>query len=248
MKALLNTWQLRLGVALVVLSIAGYVIHYAIFRDAHHIFLYLVGDIAFVFLEVLMVTLIIHELLSRREKRQRMEKMNMVIGAFFSEVGTNLLRQFSEWDKGLGEMRERLKVTTLWSEEQFDEVALAMKGHTYRIDSGRLDVGALRAILEESDEFLLRLMENPNLLEHERFTSLLMATFHFTEELLARKGQDELPESDIRHLAGDADRVYGQLSRFWLDYMRYLKKHYPYLFSLAVRTNPFDRSATAIVH
>lgn len=74
-----------------------------------------------------------------------------------------------------------------------------------------------------------------------------MATFRMAEELLARKGQYELPESDIRHLAGDSDRVYGQLARFWLDYMRHLKKHYPYLFSLAVRTNPFDRAATAVV-
>jgi hypothetical protein len=248
MKTLFSTWQLRLGAGLVVLSAVGYVIHYAIFRDVHHIFLYLIGDIAFVFLEVLMVTLIIHELLSRREKRQRMEKLNMVIGAFFSEVGTSLLRLFCEWDKGLGEMRERLKVTSLWTEEQFDSVAVSMKNHTYLIDPGRLQVGELRAILEDSDEFLLRLMENPNLLEHERFTSLLMATFHLGEELLARKEQPELPESDVRHLTGDADRVYGQLARFWLDYMRHLKKNYPYLFSLAVRTNPFDRTATAIVH
>jgi hypothetical protein len=227
MKALFSTWQLRLGAALVVLSGVVYVFHYAIFRDAHHIFLYLVGDIAFVFLEVLMVTLIIHELLNRREKQQRMEKMNMVIGAFFSEVGTNLLRHFSDWDKGLGDARERLKVTTLWTEEEFERVAVTMKDHAYRVDPLAVNVAELRTLLEESDEFLLRLMENPNLLEHERFTSLLMATFHLAEELLARKEQDELPESDIRHLAGDADRVYGQLARFWLDYMRYLKKNYP---------------------
>ena len=117
-----------------VLSAVGYVFHYAIFRDAHHIFLYLIGDIAFVFLEVLMVTLIIHELLNRREKLQRMEKLNMVIGAFFSEVGTNLLRLFSAWDRGLGDMRDQLKVIRLWTEEEFERVAASMKGHAYRVD------------------------------------------------------------------------------------------------------------------
>jgi len=58
-----------LGLSLVVLSILFYLLHYAIFRDPHHIFIYLIGDIAFVFIEVLLVTLIIHQLLSDREKK-----------------------------------------------------------------------------------------------------------------------------------------------------------------------------------
>lgn len=247
MRTLLKAWQVKLGIALVALSVAGYVIHFAVFRDVHHIFLYLIGDIAFVFLEVLLVTLIIHESLSRHEKRQRLEKLNMVTGAFFSEVGTDLLQLFSNWDTTLGGVRERLKVTALWTEQEFDSVAASMKNHVYRVDPDRVRIVELRATLVDSREFLLRLMENPNLLEHERFSALLMSTFHLAEEVLARGEDAELPESDIRHLAGDVDRVYGQLTRFWLDYMRYLKRHYPYLFSLAVRTNPFDRSATAIV-
>jgi hypothetical protein len=33
----------------------------------------------------------------------------------------------------------------------------------------------------------------------------------------------------------------------WLTYMQYLKQYYPYLFSLAMRKNPFDRNASVIV-
>lgn len=33
----------------------------------------------------------------------------------------------------------------------------------------------------------------------------------------------------------------------WLDYTKYIKDRYPYLFSLAMRTNPFDVDATPIV-
>jgi hypothetical protein len=53
-------WQVLLGLALVALSTLFYFIHFLIFRDAHHIFIYMVGDIAFVPVEVLLVTLIIH--------------------------------------------------------------------------------------------------------------------------------------------------------------------------------------------
>ncbi|GAG66549.1 unnamed protein product, partial [marine sediment metagenome] len=41
-------WQIFLGVILIALSTVLYLIHYGIFRDAHHIFIYMVGDIAFV--------------------------------------------------------------------------------------------------------------------------------------------------------------------------------------------------------
>lgn len=33
----------------------------------------------------------------------------------------------------------------------------------------------------------------------------------------------------------------------WLAYMGHLRESYPYLFSLAARTNPFDRNASPIV-
>jgi hypothetical protein len=61
-------WQILLASVLIFLSTILYLVHYAIFRDAHHIFLYLLGDIAFVPIEVLLVTVIIHQVLSAREK------------------------------------------------------------------------------------------------------------------------------------------------------------------------------------
>jgi len=90
-------------------------------------------------------------------------------------------------------------------------------------------------------------MESPNVLEHERFSHLLMATFHLEEELVARTEEGGLPESDVRYLAGDVVRVYVQLARFWLDYRKYLKANCPYFFSLAVRMNPFDQCASPVV-
>jgi hypothetical protein len=33
----------------------------------------------------------------------------------------------------------------------------------------------------------------------------------------------------------------------WLEYMEHLKDNYPYLFSLAMRVNPFDKTASPVV-
>jgi voltage-gated potassium channel len=85
------------------------------------------------------------------------------------------------------------------------------------------------------------------LLEHETFTDLLWAVFHLTEELASRPALTALPDPDLDHLSGDMGRAYGLLASQWLDYMRHLESAYPYLFSLAVRLNPFDPDAEAVI-
>ncbi|MBN2133591.1 MAG: hypothetical protein JW741_29085 [Sedimentisphaerales bacterium] len=236
--------QVLLGVLLVALSALCYALHYLLFHDAHHIFIYLVGDIAFVFIEVLMVTLIIHQVLSDREKRAMRNKLNMVIGAFFSEVGTALLEYLRGFDTNAETISKRLVVNAEWSPEHFDKVEHVLVDHEYQIDSRTGDLPGLRDFIVKKRQFLLRLLENPHLLEHEEFTELLWAVFHLAEELSHRSRVDDLPETDYRHLSGDIRRAYALLVREWLAHMEHLKADYPYLFSLAVRTNPFDPNAT----
>ena len=241
------SWQILLAAVLIFLSAAFYFFHYAIFHDTHHIFIYLVGDIAFVPIEVLLVTVIIHRLLSAREQNARMEKLNMVIGAFFSEVGTQLLTYFSDWDPKLDKIRKDLMVTNDWSQEEFINVSKRLKKFDYGIAIQKVDLESLRQFLRGKIDFLLRLLENPSLLEHESFTELLWAVFHLAEELAARDNVEGLPDTDHEHLAGDIKRVYVLLVHQWLNYMGHLKNNFPYLFSLAMRINPFDQEASPIV-
>jgi hypothetical protein len=239
-----HKWQILLGIILIFLSVIFYLIHYLIFRDAHHIFIYLIGDIAFVFIEVLLVALIIHEVLAMRERSSLMEKLNMVIGSFFSEVGKDVLKSLSEFDPGSERIRQELIVKDHWSMQEFLDLGKRMKQYTYTIDIPRGDPEHLKQILTKKREFLVRLLENQNLLEHDTFTSLLMALFHLTEELEAREEVRNLPQADMKHIANDIRRVYSLLIAEWLSYMKYLRANYPYLFSFAMRTNPFDLKAT----
>ena len=106
----------------------------------------------------------------------------------------------------------------------------------------------MRDFLAAQRRTLVSLLENPILLEHENFTEHLQAIFHVNEELGARPNFDHLPQPDRKHLTGDINRAYGSLVGQWLGYMLYLQQHYPYLFSLAVRTNPFNPEATATLY
>lgn len=246
MKKLFN-WQVTLGFLLVVLSAAIYFVHYLIFRDPHHIFIYMVGDIAFVPIEVLLVTLIIHRLLSMREKRAMLQKLNMVIGVFFTETGTRMLGEFARMDPGTETIREALKMTTQWTDADFSAVRKKLSEYAYEVRPERADVERLKGFFEEQRLFLLRLLENPNLLEHDSFTDMLWAVVHLAEELELRKDIAAAPATDMEHLAGDVNRAYSRLVLEWLDYMKHLRNNYPYLFSLAIRTNPFDPEACAEV-
>ena len=91
-------WQLALAAFLVSLSGILYLVHYLLFRDAHSIGFYIVLELAFVPVNTLIVTLFIEQLLVQREKRLKMKKLNMVIGAFFSNVGVQLLKALSRSD------------------------------------------------------------------------------------------------------------------------------------------------------
>ncbi|MBM3705424.1 MAG: hypothetical protein FJW66_02755 [Actinobacteria bacterium] len=240
-------WQLILGISLAVLSAALYSVHFLIFRDSRHIFIYLLGDVAFLPIEVLLVTLIIDRVLSVREKRAMLDKLNMVIGAFFSEVGLRLLYHFSSFDLNASNIKKELSGIDSWKDRDFDRVKLLVKKFKYSVSPRSGNLEALKGFLTNKRAFLLRLLENPNLLEHEKFTELLWAVFHLTEELEYRKGLDASPESDLNHIAGDIKRAYVILIGEWLEYIKHLKNSYPYLFSLASRINPFDENASPIV-
>jgi len=140
-------WQIFFGTALVLLSALWYFVHYLVFHDAHHILIYLIGDIAFVPIEVLLVTLIIHQLLDRKEKHARLEKLNMVIGTFFSEVGTRLLTLFSDHDPGLDGIKEGLIVTGDWSDQDFSSADKHLRNYEFNVDMAQIDLVKLQDFL-----------------------------------------------------------------------------------------------------
>ena len=237
-------WQTGMAAVLLLFSAAIYYIHFRIFGNYIQTINYMVGSIAFLPFEALIVTLILQRLLTYREKRARFEKLNMVIGSFFSEAGGWLLAYLSDLDPGLDKIKEKFHVRADWTQKDFARLSRELQLFKFTIDPAKLDTLRLKGYVASKRDFLLRLLENPNLLEHETFTELLLAYFHLIEELGSRVVISPLGANDLKHVAGDAQRVYALLVRQWVTYMEHLAKYYPYLFSLAIRTNPFDENAS----
>lgn len=243
----LSRWQIFLGLLLIVISLSLYSAHYLIFGDAHHIWIYFLSDLAFLPIQIFFVTLLINQLMVEREKRIKIRKLNMVIDTFFSEVGTALLKSFSRFDEAASRLREQLRVEPNWKKREFANARIGLKSHPVSMKTSGGSLDELKLFLTSKRNFLLMLLENPNLLEHDAFTDLLRAVFHVTEEFGFRPRFSDLPGSDLDHLAMDMNRAYRLLLQEWIEYMNHLQEDYPYLFSLAVRTNPFHPEASVIV-
>ena len=240
-------WEMRVVVILVAVSLLLYLVHFAWFRDLQHIWLWRFTSLAFLPISALVVTLLINRILSARDKALRLDKLNMLIGVFFSNVGNEFLLRFSDLDSEDQYLRNHFGAPEPWSRLHGKSALTILAKHQFSVSVKGLQLVELKAFLYPRVDFLMRLIENPSLLEHENFTQLLRAVFHLAEELSYRDDLESTPEADLRHLAGDIERVYGLIVREWVLYMIFLKHNFPFLFSLAVRTNPLDRSAEAAV-
>jgi len=134
MKKYFN-WMLSISLILIIASALTYTIHYFIFRDLHHIFIYMIGDFGFLFLDVLLVILLIERLLSRREKRSIMNKLNMVIGTFLSEVGLELLRKFSNFVINYQNLERQLEISPDWEKKDFKKAMAAVQNFLMKLRS-----------------------------------------------------------------------------------------------------------------
>jgi len=222
-----------------------YALHLLIFRNPGHLLIYGLGDLAFLPIEVLIVSLVIDRLLSASEHRAMLNKLNMVIGAFFSEVGTEFMRRVFLLDRNFEQIRGNFLVTPEWPSKRFDVTAGRVASFDFRIQVDCAALSELQEFLVGKRAFMLRLLENPNILEHESFSGLLWSVFHLTEELEARPDLSCLSPADQEHLEVDVKRAYVSVLAEWLSYMKHLKTAYPYLFAMAVRVSPFDPNAQA---
>jgi hypothetical protein len=231
-------WKIPLASGFIVLSAGLYALHYLLFRDAYHLFYYLLSDLAFIPINMLIVTFIISRLLESREKKAKLKKLNMVIGAFYTEVGSTLISMCCAYDPNIEKLREILVPGDSFSTDK-QGILKRLGTLDFAIDPKPEAFRNLKNFLVEKYPFLLSLLENPNLLEHDSFTDLLWAVFHLTEELVHRKDLWSCGEKDLAHLRGDVTRAYSKIVDEWVTYMFHLKTDYPYLYSLAFRLNPF---------
>lgn len=240
-------WKIFLVLSFTLSSMFIYGLEILIFQEPKNTFQYFFQDLAFVPLQVLLVTLFMDQVLAHREKRSLREKLYMTIGIYFSESGLELLRLLTRFDADRDHVIKELLVDALWTEKQFKIARKNIKNYMGSIRCKNSDLNELRSYLKKERPFMLTLINNPHLMENQSLTDTLWSILHLGDELSGREKERELPESDLEHLAVDIHRAYVAMLGEWITYMEHLKTAYPFLFSLAVRKNPFVNHASIVV-
>ncbi|WP_434799427.1 hypothetical protein [Terrisporobacter vanillatitrophus] len=223
-------YYIVVSLILVGLSVIMFLIHYLVFGQAVNTAYYSLMNLCFIPVNSLVVTLILERLIDYKAKQERMEKLSMLIGLFFTEVGYKLMHLIIKADKG--------GKNSITSFNNLDEVKNQVEIHNYNIDIEDIDLDKIMDILLENSNLLVNLISNENITEHEIFTDLLMSVIHLRDEIVFYKN-DKNNQLDLSHLKKDILRVYKNIAMQWVDYLKYLNKSYPFLYNNAIRLNPF---------
>jgi hypothetical protein len=237
----------KIGLIAILASGIMYLIDYLMFRDSQQLLIQLVDDLSFIPISVFIVVVVLERLLARQEKLLIMHKLNMVVGVFFSEVGNALIRKLLYSYENNDEISKMFSINNDWTRDDFKSAIACSISMVANPNGQSVNFEDLKTFLTGKRQFLLNLLENPNLLEYEKFSDLLWAIFHLLEELEARPSVTNLSSPDLKHLEGDIGRLQGHLINQWLFYAEHLKDKYPYLFSLIVRMNPFLNQPSATI-
>lgn len=246
------SWKAKFSILMVILIIIIYGSNYLVLGDAEHIISYIWTHLGFIPVDILIVAFLLDEIIERKEKEAMLEKLDMLMSTFFSELGNDLIGQLSAVNKYDADT-QTLKSIKNWEEKDFDAKLDELKNASIDFQADITPeereefLENLRTLLVGKREFIINLINNPNLLEKEEFTGLINAILHLDEELEHRTDLALVNDADFGHLNGDMQRVYNKLVYEWVYYLRYLYKHHPYMIALIIRTNPFDEDADVYV-
>ncbi|MGC8491330.1 MAG: hypothetical protein ACP5SH_06305 [Syntrophobacteraceae bacterium] len=211
------SWKMKVAFVLMGSSAILSLLHVLVFADLHSLLFYLALDVVFVPIQVLLVTVLIEQLMNERERQTMLRKLNMVIGAFFGQVGNTLIKMMGATCIDSSPLEQTLAVAQDWRKSHYREAAEFIQDYRWKFDLHKVRLQDLKELLLESRHFMLGLLQNPNLLEHDSFSDLLLAICHLTEELEARGSLQQLPRSDLNHLENDIQRAFTLLVREWLS-------------------------------
>lgn len=231
---------------LIVLSAVFFILQLVLFHNVEESGFLFFQDMMFLPLHILLVTFLLDRVLSTRKKRERLEQINIVISSFFSETGSDALKMLNSVIADLEQIKKLVDMKPSWNDKEFDNAALAAKSCPVHVSINTQKLDSLKSSLPSKEE-IVKMFANPNLLEHDTFTDMLWALYHLVDELSNRQDIQALPKTDIDHLKGDIVRIYNLLTYEWVFYMKHLKSRYPYLWSLALRKNPFSEHASVII-
>lgn len=229
---------------LIGISVIIYALQIIIFDDKRTTAFYIFQDLAFMPITIAIATLVVGDLMSRREQKEQREKTRMLTSSFFTQMGADLLdimmRGSSKADNlthlMLTPTKDDKDVQRVQSQLQSADLGFTLSADVY---DESMDI-ILRSRLA-----LLTLSSNPLLLEHECFTEMLWGIFHLSDEFRLRGKYNELDKEGREHMEDDFEKVFRLLLVNRVANLQYLQKTYPNYYSASLAES---KDAATVLH
>jgi hypothetical protein len=139
-----NTKQNLLMILLLVALSAGlYGLQVTIFQTFRDTSFYFLQDLAFLPLQVAIVTIVLGRVVSEWNKRERLKKINMAISAFFSEAGTEIMMKLTQLIENNDELKPGLTIGIGWTASEFSAALKVLKKAELKITCAGEDLESL---------------------------------------------------------------------------------------------------------
>ena len=148
-------------VILILLSVSIYYLQNQIFHQESNTIFYLFQDLAFVPIQVLLVTLLLNRFLNLMEARKKTKKINVIISTFFVGVGIEILAMMSVFNRNNDQLYHLLQMS---EEGKIKSLRKKLNDFNYEILVDQERMMRLSALLNQYRDFMLNMLGNYNLM------------------------------------------------------------------------------------
>lgn len=104
-------------------------------------------DLAFLPINIVLVTFVLERVLRSREKRERLEQINILISAFFTETGAAVLETLRPCMDG--PEPEKLHMSARWTDKMFIDAAKDARAGSYHAHPDAETIAQLKELLPQ---------------------------------------------------------------------------------------------------
>ena len=123
-----------------------------VLKDPEHVISYIWTHLGFIPVDILIVAFVLDEIISKKEKEAMMEKLDMIMSTFFSEVGNDLISQLSSVNKHKADT-SYLESIKSWDDKDYENKLKEKLGTKVNISLKENGAGKIEIDFYSNDDF-----------------------------------------------------------------------------------------------
>ena len=109
-----RSWKFKFAIVMLIIASIFFVSRIIVLGDPEEVVAYLWKQIGFIPVNILIVALLLDGIMSKKEREAILEKLDMLMGTFFTEIGNDLISEISKANKNKSKTKD-LKSIKNWT-------------------------------------------------------------------------------------------------------------------------------------